>query len=118
MQQPVPASCRSYRTAGVMFAIGLALGLAARDLAVSAHAQVMNPAQQRVEANEGISQMNAKMAEMLNILRTGTLKVRVVGSDKTPASAQGVWFEAAGSDRSSGPSDDSVPRTPDGNDPR
>lgn len=85
----------SYRTAVVAFVVGLGLGFAVRELGVSAYAQVMDPGQQRIETNQGISQLNAKMAEMLTVLRTGTLKVKVVGSDKTTGSAQSVIFESA-----------------------
>ncbi len=84
---------RRYRTALVTFMIGLALGLMARELAISAYAQVMDPGQQRNEMNQGISQLNAKMSEMLTVLRTGTLKVRVVGTDKTGGTAPTASFE-------------------------
>jgi hypothetical protein len=84
---------RHYRTALVMFVIGLGLGLMARELAISAYAQVMDPGQQRNEMNQGISQLNAKMSEMLTVLRTGTLKVRVVGTDKTGGTVPTASFD-------------------------
>lgn len=92
MESYAPAQSRHYRTALATFVVGLALGLMARGLAVSAYAQIMDPGQQRNETNQGISQLNAKMAEMLTILRTGTLKVRVVGTDKTGGTAPPVSF--------------------------
>lgn len=95
MEQSALGHGPRYRTAVATFIIGLALGLMARELAVSAYAQVMDPGQQRNEMNQGIAQLNAKMTEMVGILRTGTLKVRVVGSDKTTGSAQSVLFQSA-----------------------
>ncbi|MBI4580995.1 MAG: hypothetical protein HY718_14910 [Planctomycetes bacterium] len=75
---------RHYRTA-LTFALGLIVGAAAGDWRRPAQAQIPNAGQQRLEANQGIQQLNATMSEVLTVLRTGTLKVRVVETDKSPS---------------------------------
>lgn len=100
MEQRATMARRHYRTAVAAFVIGLALGLTVRQLVGTAYAQVMDPGQQRIETNQGIAQLNAKMAEMLAVLRTGTLKVRLVETDKTSWSAPSAPSET-GSPRSS-----------------
>jgi len=72
-----------YRTAFAAFVVGLVLGFAVREISPSAHAQPFNPAAQRMDIGQGIAQLNAKTAEVLAVLRTGTLKVRVVETDKS-----------------------------------
>lgn len=85
----------------VTFAIGLALGLTARELAVSAYAQAMDPGRQRQVTNEGIAQLSNKMDEVLDILRNGTLKVKVASTDKSRGAAPASTLDAAGTDRPS-----------------
>ncbi len=67
----------------VALIIGLVIGSTARDAIRVASAQVPNPYQQRLETNQGLEQLNASVAEVLTVLRSGTLKVRVVETDKT-----------------------------------
>lgn len=87
MNPRITADGRRYRTVLAGFVFGLALGLIARELVGTAYAQVMDPGQQRLETNQGIAQLNAKVDEILGLLRTGTLKVRMVQTDKTDGTA-------------------------------
>jgi hypothetical protein len=79
---------RGYRAAIAAFVIGLLVGSVASDMIRPAFAQVANPTQQRLETNQNLDQLNAKVAELLTVLRTGTLKVRVVETDKTGSAAK------------------------------
>jgi len=87
---------RRYRTAVAAFLAGLAVGILARAPEQPAYAQIPDPAQQRVDMNAGITQLNAQATEILNLLRTGTLKVRVIETDKTSGVGQRISFEPSG----------------------
>jgi hypothetical protein len=112
MQQAQPARCPSrpdYRTVATAFAIGLAVGVMAREFTRPAHAQIPDPAQQRLDMNQGIAQLNGQVAELLTVLRTGTLKVRVMETDKTGGAGPRISFESdgtAGATQGSGPAAD------------
>lgn len=75
-----------YRTAMVFFVLGALAGAFAGDFLRSAYAQIPNAAQQRQDMNSGMQQLNGTMSEVLSVLRTGTLKVRLVETDKTSGS--------------------------------
>lgn len=79
---------RGYRAIPAAFIIGLLLGTMAHDVIRPASAQIANPYQQRADTNQGLDQMNARLGELLTLLRTGTLKVRVVETDKTSSAAR------------------------------
>ncbi|HOA72612.1 MAG TPA: hypothetical protein PL151_16160 [Phycisphaerae bacterium] len=91
---------RGYRTIVAAFALGLICGLSARGLNRSAYADLPSPANQRLEMNEGIARLNGQVAEILSLLRSGTLKVRVVETDKTSGTLSPVLLEpSAGGSR-------------------
>lgn len=93
-----PRPC--YRTALICFTLGVLAGILADDLLRSTYAQIPNAGQQRQEINVGMQQLNGTMSEVLTVLRTGTLKVRIIETDKT-----------TGND-SRGPSDRAVGTSP------
>lgn len=74
----------SYRTKALIFAGGLVVGLLAGEFVrlPKAQAQIPDPAAQRMAAQKASSQTNLLLKEMIKVLRTETLKVEVVGSDK------------------------------------
>lgn len=88
MHSPETTNRRGYRTAVAAFAVGMVVGGLLRDATRPAQAQMMpNGWQQRVETNQGLDRLNDRMGDVLALLKSGTLQVRVVETDKTRTAA-------------------------------
>ncbi len=73
-----------YRTWALVFAGGVLVGLAGSELIRTprAEAQIPDPAVQRRSTFREALETNRLLKDMLDVLRNGTLKVRVVEEDK------------------------------------
>jgi len=80
-----PLSGAGYGTCALVFACGVAAGamLFGRPGPAPAHAQIPDPGAQRVHAVQVGQETNRLLRELLHILRTDTLKVRIIDTDKT-----------------------------------
>jgi hypothetical protein len=69
----------------LVFACGLIVGslLTGRTGPTPAHAQIPDAGAQRVQAVQVGQETNRLLGELLHILRTDTLKVRIIDTDKT-----------------------------------
>ena len=92
---------RYYRTALICFGLGAVVGTLAGDFLRPVYGQMANPIQQRQDTNTSLQQLNTTMGEVLNVLRTGTLKVRVVETDKSGGSGSRSASDRGGSGGSS-----------------
>jgi gas vesicle protein len=95
---------RFYRTALIGFGLGAMVGALAGDLLRPACGQTANPIQQRQEMNTSLQQLNTTMNEVLSVLRTSTLKVRIVETDKSPGSGSRSASDRGSSTASPAPS--------------
>jgi hypothetical protein len=76
---------RGYRAFALVFVAGMAIGLTCGEILRLPHAEAQIPdaGKQRLISNEELQQTNQLLRELLRLLRTETLNVKVVEDGKT-----------------------------------
>jgi len=72
-----------YGTIGFVFFLGLVMGMLADGLRTPAYAQIPDPAKQRHDTARELRQTNQLLSDILGVLRSQTLKVRIMETDKS-----------------------------------
>ncbi len=85
---PPNVRSRHYRTALICFVAGWLAANLAQEVFSPAVAQVPDAGAQRLQLQLSLDQTSARLGEILDVLRRGTLQVRVVEADKGQGAAR------------------------------
>lgn len=79
---PPSSRPRHYRTALICFVAGWLGASLAKEVFSPAMAQIPDAGAQRLQLQQSMDQSNARLGEIVDLLRHGTLQVRIVETDK------------------------------------